>query len=155
MNQAHRADIVTAVPGRDAAGLSTDQLTTVARACLRLFELKREPATLSSWQERTAKKLMLDNLDRSIQIAAIARECALSRSHFSRAFKNTTGQAPRDWLKRARLSRARELLEQTDVAISQVGFECGFSDQPHFTRMFSQQFGMTPGKARALSKQPA
>ncbi|MDC6379817.1 helix-turn-helix transcriptional regulator [Pseudomonas graminis] len=90
----------------------------------------------------------MDNLDRSITIATVAKECSLSRSHFSRAFRNTTGHSPRDWLQTARLARAKELLELTDFSVSHVGFECGFADQPHFTRTFAKKVGMTPAKWR-------
>ncbi|WP_237140718.1 helix-turn-helix domain-containing protein [Pseudomonas silesiensis] len=76
----------------------------------------------------------------------------MSRSHFSRAFKKATGHSPRDWFQLARLTRAKELLEQTDFSITQVGMECGFADQPHFTKIFSRKFGMPPGKWRAKEK---
>jgi transcriptional regulator GlxA family with amidase domain len=125
----------------DFARLSPEQLSVLDRYLRRL--------QLSTWQERAAKKAMMDNLAGSIQICDVAKACSLSRSHFSRAFKNTTGQTPRDWLQLARLTQAREQLEQTDLPISQVGLECGFADQPHFTRMFSRRFGMTPGRLRA------
>jgi transcriptional regulator GlxA family with amidase domain len=133
--------------GIDFARLSHEQLIVLDRY-LRRLQPGSDAARLSPWQERVAKKLMMDNLDGGIQIADVARECSLSRSHFSRAFKNSTGQTPRDWLQLARLTQARELLEQTDLSISQVGLECGFADQPHFTRVFSRQFGMTPGRLR-------
>lgn len=137
--------------GIDFARLSPEQLVVLDGYLRRLLP-GNEPARLSAWQERAAKKVMMDNLDGGIQIADVARECSLSRSHFSRAFKNSTGQTPRDWLQLARLTQAKELLEQTDLSISQVGLECGFSDQPHFTRMFSRQFGMTPGRLRTAQR---
>lgn len=132
----------------DLAQLSAEQLIALERYMRRL-QLSKEPARLSAWQERAAKKVMMENLGCSIQISAVAKECSLSRSHFSRAFKNTTGLAPRDWLQLARLSQAKDLLEHTDFPISQIGLECGFSDQPHFTRTFSRKFGITPGQLRA------
>jgi AraC-like DNA-binding protein len=104
---------------------------------------------LSYCQERTAKEVMLEHLGGSIQISAVARQCALSRSHFSRAFKHATGLSPRDWLQLARLTRAKELLERTDFSISRVSLECGFADQSHLTRTFLKKCGMTPGKWRA------
>ncbi|MFJ3522049.1 helix-turn-helix domain-containing protein [Pseudomonas sp. NPDC090203] len=133
--------------GIDFARLSPEQLIVLDRY-LRRLQPGGDAARLSAWQERAAKKMMMDNLDGGIQISDVARECSLSRSHFSRAFKNSTGQTPRDWLQLARLTQAKELLEQTDLSISQVGLECGFADQPHFTRMFTRRFGMTPGRLR-------
>ncbi|MDR6610209.1 AraC family transcriptional regulator [Pseudomonas synxantha] len=135
-----------------AAGLGAEQIMTMACANLRLIATNNGPGRLSYWQERKAKKVMMENLDCGIQISAVAKECSLSRSHFSRAFKNATGHSPRDWLQLARLTRAKEFLEQTDFSISQVGLECGFADQSHFTRMFSSKFNMSPGKWRAREK---
>lgn len=132
----------------DVAGLNADQRQGIAHAFLQMIQLSQGQAQLSVWQERCAKQLMLKHLDSGIQISAVAQECCLSRSHFSRAFKNTTGHAPRDWLRLARLTRARELLVQTDCSITQVSLECGFADQAHFTRIFSREFGVTPRKWR-------
>ena len=135
-----------------SAGLGAEQIMTMACANLRLIATNNGRGRLSYWQERKAKEVMMENLDCGIQITAVAKECSLSRSHFSRAFKNATGHAPRDWLQLARLIRAKELLEQTDFSIAQVGLECGFADQSHFCRMFSRKFSMTPGKWRAREK---
>jgi len=108
-----------------------------------------EPGRLSGWQERKAKAMFLEHLEGGIQISAVAKACCLSRSHFSRAFKVATGHSPSDWLQLARLTRAKQLLEQNDSPICQVGLACGFVDQSHFSRMFSRKFGMTPRKWRA------
>ncbi|WP_274643523.1 helix-turn-helix domain-containing protein [Pseudomonas serbica] len=141
--------VVIAAPGSGA-----EQIMTVADPFARLAS-SRERDRLSYWQERKAKEVMMEHLDCGIRISVVAKECALSRSHFSRAFKKATGHAPRDWFKLARLTRARELLEQTDFSISQVGLACGFADQPHFTKIFSSNFGMPPGKWRAKDRRTA
>jgi AraC-like DNA-binding protein len=135
----------------DALGCDAEQIMTIAGPFPRLAT-GDERDRLSYWQERKAKEVMMENLDCGIQISAVAKECSLSRSHFSRAFKNATGHSPRDWLQLARLTQAKELLEQTDFSISQVGLECGFVDQSHFTRIFSKKFGMPPGKWRTQEK---
>lgn len=128
--------------------LAAEPSGSTAHTYLPPVQINNANARLSCWQERAAKKLMMENLDCSIQIATVAKECCLSRSHFSRAFKNTTGHSPRDWLQLARMTLAKKLLEQTDFSVSHVGFECGFADQPHFTRMFTRNVGMTPRKWR-------
>lgn len=141
-----------AAVGIDTAALGAATVISAARGCLAMIGLGQSQARLSVWQERTAKKLMMDNLEGCLPISAVAKECCLSRSHFSRAFKNSTGHCPRDWLRLARLSMARELLQRTDFSISQVGLACGFADQPHFTRAFSKKFGVAPGKWRIQAK---
>ncbi|MFL6534365.1 MAG: helix-turn-helix transcriptional regulator, partial [Pseudomonas sp.] len=49
---------------------------------------------LSPWREKRVKAMILDGLSDTLEIARLAEACALSRSHFSRAFKRTTGQSP-------------------------------------------------------------
>ncbi|WPP01578.1 AraC family transcriptional regulator [Pseudomonas sp. HR96] len=99
---------------------------------------------LSPWQERLAKRTMIEHMASGMPIAAVAAQCALSRSHFSRAFKKTTGLSPRDWLQQARIERARHLLAASSVPIAEVSLECGFADQSHFTRVFTRATGATP-----------
>lgn len=137
---------------RQAPHVIETDVSFAERLDIRLTQRGKVKARLSSWQTQSAKKLLMDNLDRSITIATVAKECSLSRSHFSRAFRNTTGHSPRDWLQTARLARAKELLELTDFSVSHVGFECGFADQPHFTRTFAKKVGMTPAKWRVENR---
>jgi AraC-like DNA-binding protein len=111
-----------------------------------------EGASLSAWQAQKAKLFMIQNMSSGVLVSAVAQACHLSRSHFSRAFRNSTGSSPRDWIRRAQLTRAANLLVQTDQSISQIALECGFSDQSHFTRVFAKTLGVSPGKWRGLEK---
>lgn len=103
-----------------------------------------EKVALSPWQERRAKEMMVSHMDRGLSIAQIARECSLSRSHFSRAFKKNTGVSPRDWFLKVRLDKAKSLLTDTQLTISRISLDCGFADQSHFTRVFTRITGSTP-----------
>jgi transcriptional regulator GlxA family with amidase domain len=107
-------------------------------------EAPTERVALSPWQERRAKELMSSQMDKGLSIARIASECSLSRSHFSRAFKKNTGLSPRDWFLQMRLDRARGLLSESALTISQISLDCGFADQSHFTRVFTRVVGVTP-----------
>jgi AraC family transcriptional regulator len=107
-------------------------------------EPSAERVALSPWQERRAKELMNSQMDQGLSIARIASECSLSRSHFSRAFKKNTGVSPRDWFLQVRLDKAKGLLTDTDLTISQISLDCGFADQSHFTRVFTRVLGVTP-----------
>lgn len=92
---------------------------------------------LAAWQERRAKEFLLEHIGRDVSLADLARECALSRSHFSKAFKQTTGQSPHAWLVSQRLDLARRLLSKRDLSIAQIAAACGFADQSHMTRFNS------------------
>lgn len=95
-----------------------------------------------------AKEMLAAQIDGDLSIADIADACRLSRSHFTRAFRDTTGQAPYQWLVALRLERARALLRDTALPLAQVAIACGFSDQSHFTHVFSRALGVSPGNWR-------
>lgn len=86
----------------------------------------------------------------------VARECRLSVSHFSRAFRRTTGVAPHNWLLTHRVDVAKETLRNTQLSLSEVALVCGFADQSHLTRVFTSMVGVSPGAwRRALDGQQA
>lgn len=102
---------------------------------------------LAAWQERLAKTLIAANLNTGLSMAQLARECGLSRCHFSRAFHGSTGLSPHQWLTHQRLQRAEELLLGTR-SVAEVAQDCGFADQAHFSRVFARRFGMPPSQWR-------
>jgi AraC family transcriptional regulator len=80
-----------------------------------------------------------------LTIEVLAREVDLSPAHFARAFKETLGRAPHQYLLMLRLERARRLLETAHAGLSDIAQRTGFADQAHFTRLFKRAFGVTPG----------
>jgi AraC-like DNA-binding protein len=103
---------------------------------------------LAAWQERRAKDLLAANLDGAVALADVARECRLSVSHFSRAFRRSMGVAPHCWLMDRRVELAKDLLRDREAPLSEVALRCGFADQSHFTRVFSRRAGVSPGAWR-------
>ncbi|WP_095099084.1 AraC family transcriptional regulator [Pseudomonas sp. Irchel 3A5] len=109
--------------------------------------------TLTPMQERLAKEMIASNLGNDLSVERIARECSLSRSHFSRAFKQATGVAPHTWLLQMRVEKAKELLiAQPGRSLVEIAQACGFSDQPHLTRVFTRLVGVTPSTWRAAQR---
>ncbi len=100
---------------------------------------------LSRSHEARVKEMLRSKMDGNVSITEIADACNLSRSYFIRAFRETTGQTPHQWLTAQRLERARALLEDFERPLADVAAACGFADQSHFTRVFSQHTGMPPG----------
>lgn len=99
---------------------------------------------LAPWQERIAKDMLLKDLTENPSLASIADACGISRSHFGHAFKNSVGQSPYRWLSIQRVQNAKELLLSGKPA-AEVALLCGFSDQSHFNRRFSDIAGCPPG----------
>lgn len=109
-------------------------------------------ARLSRLHEARAKMLLLEKVRGQVSIADIARECNMSASHFLRAFKASTGHTPHQWLMAQRVERAREYLRSSDLPLADIAVLCDFYDQSHFSRVFSQVVGSTPGAWRRRAR---
>jgi len=107
---------------------------------------------LAPWQERRAKELLAANLGNEVPLERIARECGLSVSYFSRAFRISTGTTPHEWLQGCRIERAKDMLAQADRSLAEIALACGFADQSHFTKVFARMAGQTPGAWRRLRR---
>lgn len=99
---------------------------------------------LAPWQLRCVTEYFAAHLANEVQLQTVSDLVKLSRSYFSRAFKISTGLAPHQWLLRARISRAEQLLLETDLPIAQIAVEAGFADQSHLTRTFARVTGQSP-----------
>ena len=137
---------------RNPGGLATVEAVTTALA----YHLVREAGIekprlihvhggLSAGAKRRVLEMIDAALDTRLTIGMLAREVGLSAAHFARAFKETLGRAPHQYLLAQRLERARRLLESTALTLSDIAQRTGFADQAHFTRLFKRAFGTTPG----------
>lgn len=107
---------------------------------------------LAPWQERRAKELMETYLDGRTGLEMLAAECRLSRAHFARAFKISTGMSPMRWLTTQRIERAKILLLHTEQSLEEIAGSCGFANASHLTRSFVQIAGTPPGAWRRMHR---
>jgi transcriptional regulator GlxA family with amidase domain len=84
------------------------------------------------------------NIGQRISVEALAKLANLSVWHFGRAFKQSVGVTPHNYLMRRRVELAMELLSGTDMRLSEIALAAGFADQSHFARRFRQHVGMSP-----------
>jgi AraC-like DNA-binding protein len=103
---------------------------------------------LASWQRRRAAEMIRASLDTNIRLFDLARECGLSTSHFTRAFRKSFGLSPYRWLLERRIDCAKALLKTSDLPIADIALQSGFSDQTAFTRAFGRIVGDSPGRWR-------
>ncbi|MCB4767666.1 AraC family transcriptional regulator [Ancylobacter sp. Lp-2] len=99
---------------------------------------------LAGWQERRAKEYIRENFATSLSISDIARECGLSPSHFTRAFRKSTGMQPHRWLTHHRVETAKAQLLESKMTVAEIGICCGFGDPSNFARVFSSVVGLSP-----------
>ena len=97
-------------------------------------------------------KTVNERLDEPLSVEGLAQDAGLSRSHFSRAFQASTGESLKDYIIGRRVSKARELLANTDLPLSKIAARTGFSSQTHFSSTFKKQIGLAPGQYRNTFK---
>jgi AraC family transcriptional regulator len=107
---------------------------------------------LAPWQVRRAKEMLMARLDGEITLEELADECELSRSHFARAFRKTTGRPPHRWLVEQRIERAKDMLLKSDLPLAEIALLCGFSDQSHLSKVFAGALGAPPGEWRRFRR---
>jgi AraC-like DNA-binding protein len=90
----------------------------------------------------------LGDLDGDTSVMVLARACGQSTKHFSRAFCQSIGLPPHQWLLQRRVDKAKQLLRDSRSPLADVAVDCGFADQSHFTRVFTRAVGISPGQWR-------
>lgn len=108
---------------------------------------------LAPWQVRKSQEKMRARLREPLNLEQIAKDCGLSLSHFSRAFRCSVGMPPYAWRVRQRVKFAKDLMQCPDKPLAEIAIECGFADQSHFTRVFLKETGASPGNWRRLAIQ--
>lgn len=99
---------------------------------------------LSSTQLKTVTEMVRDQLATELTLTQLATAAHVSPFHFARLFKNTTGLAPHQFVLRLRLERAKRLIGQGQIPLTDIALVVGFFDQAHFTNAFRRTFGFTP-----------
>lgn len=93
------------------------------------------------------RKIIQDNLsDNEFNVERIGDEIGLSRVQLYRKVKALTGYSPVEMLRKARLTRARHLLQTTERTVSEVAYAVGFSTPSYFSKCYKDEFGESPKK---------
>jgi len=117
---------------------------------------RRAPATprgivLSAMQARRVRDYVCEHLGSDISLSELASQAGLSPHYFSLLFKRAFGVSPYRYVLSARIHRAKRLLGERKMAISEIALELGFADQSHFSKVFKTFVGSAPGQYRSLS----
>ena len=105
----------------------------------------KTPSRLTSRQLTAVVEYMEHHIDGPVELADIAGVANVSRYHFTRMFKASTGISPMAYLQRSRIERAQMLIRAGKLRLSEVALAVGFADQSHFTARFLRHTGVTPG----------
>lgn len=99
---------------------------------------------LAPWQLARVRQHVQRHIDQPLPLEGLAGLVRLSRGHFCRAFKISTGEAPHAFVTRQRIGHAQHLMLTTSDTLGMIAPACGFADQAHLTRLFRKWVGMTP-----------
>jgi AraC family transcriptional regulator len=105
-------------------------------------------ARLSPHKLRRAIQYIDENLRNDLTLSAIADAVSLSPGHFAHAFREATGVAPHRYVVERRVERAKELLRQSDMPITEIADCIGCSSHSHFSVLFHRIMGRTPRQFR-------
>ena len=111
------------------------------------------PGGLAGWQAKRALAYIEANLGAKICAGDLADLVAISKSHFSRAFKRSLGVTPMAYVARRRVERAKAMMRSTQEQLSEIALACGFADQSHMTRSFQRCVGTSPGLWRRVASE--
>lgn len=95
-----------------------------------------------------AKQFICENQSQDISLAEVAKVANTSTYYFCKIFKKTTGLHFTDYLARVRIEKAKNLLVNPNLRVSEVAYEVGFQSLTHFNRVFRKMSGQTPSDYR-------
>jgi len=103
---------------------------------------------LSPAKLRLVKAFVNENLTSSLSLTDIAKLVQMGPCHFARAFKESTGLSPHQYVLRRRIDRAVEMLKDERSSLAGIAYDLGFSSQGHFTTVFRKFTGTQPSNYR-------
>jgi AraC family transcriptional regulator len=109
---------------------------------------RQKNAQLAAWKLRKALDHMDTHIAKPFDLDSLAILCAMSRYHFSRAFRHTMGQSPSSWFIQRRVAHAKDHLRSPDVGIADVAAMVGYESPSHFAKIFKAATRMSPREYR-------
>lgn len=152
---AHIEDLARRLVGEIKADALASRLYADSLATELAVHLLRHYSTASKLTNGAASKLpryklqrvteyINDNLREELTLSKISATLSMSSYHFAHAFRQTTGLAPHRYVIQRRIERAKSLLRDTDLSITEIAHQVGYANQSNFSVVFHQFTGQTP-----------
>ena len=95
-----------------------------------------------------AKIYILDHISNNLSVREVADHVHLSPEYFTKLFKKETGQNIKNYIMQQKVDAAKDLLDHSEIPVSLVALELGYTNFSHFTQMFKKFENMTPSEYR-------
>jgi AraC-like DNA-binding protein len=110
------------------------------------------PQSPIDFRVRKSLRILDDCIADGVELDHVARDAGLSRPHFFKLFRENTVVTPALYANTMRIERALDRLTSSQIAVTDIGFELGFSSQSHFTHFFSAHVGIAPTQYRTIAR---
>lgn len=107
-----------------------------------------QPSGLTGFARARIMTLVDESLQQDLSSEVLAKAANLSVGHFNRAFKESFGTTPHQYILETRVARAAQLLSMSDLDINSIARACGFSGGSHLSTEFRRRMGVTPSTYR-------
>lgn len=133
--------------------VSVDEFCSIAQSmfCLIAAQSEIEKKSRPDWLTNVLNQSLEEN-ELDAQVSKLAKDAQRHPDYFSRSFTKHYGENFCNFKNRRRVCEAARLLANSTKGIADISSQCGFSDQPHMTRMFNEYLGTTPSKLRTLAQ---
>jgi AraC family transcriptional regulator len=132
----------------DAMGQALAAAVIQSRGVLRRPLRSTHRGGLAPAQLRRVIEYIQEQIDRHIDVTQLAETAGLSSAHFSQMFRRSTGFAPHQYVLRARIERAKQMLHSRETRVIDIAVSCGFETPQHFARVFKRLCHATPTRYR-------
>jgi AraC family transcriptional regulator len=138
-----------AIAGEDSRLYANSMATALGAHLLRRYGVKNSVVKeyrggLTNYQLKIVTEYIQEHLDHNLNLDLLASLINISPHYFASLFKQSTGTSPHKYITNCRLTKAKILLRQNNLAIAFICQEVGFKNQSHFTRVFRQHYRITP-----------
>ncbi len=123
-------------------------IRTDSRKCLSSSGFLKQADSTDSKKLKKVYEYILVNFSKKVKLEEVAEICHLSQSAFCRFFERSTGKSLFNYLKEVRIGYACKLLQDSEMLISEICYQSGYSNLAHFNNQFKEICSVTPGQYR-------
>jgi AraC-like DNA-binding protein len=109
-----------------------------------LLVQQRKPSAINTFDTENLRAMMQEHIHSKLDLDSLAEAAKLSKYHFSKKFKQVTGESPISYFINMKMQRACYLLDSTPRSVKHVASELGYHDTYYFSRLFKKNIGMAP-----------